>query len=145
MLIGAGVSAYGQVQQGKQAEAMGDYQADQAAADASAERGAAQVEADMIRKAAGRQAAAQRAALAASGVEATGEGTALTIQEDTYQSANQDAAMGIYGAADRARRINAQGDADKISGEMQNKAAKIGAAATVLSAASNNGKGWKTQ
>ena len=145
MLAGAALGAYGQIQQGKQAEAMGDYQQQQAMADANAERGAAEVEADLIRKAARRQVSAANAALAASGVEVSGEGTALDISKDIYESANRDAAMAIYGAADRSRRINAQGEADKISGEAMNTASKIGAASTLLQAASNNGKGWKKQ
>lgn len=142
MLGAAALGAYGQVQQGKAAEAMGEYQADQAAADARAEQGVAQVQADLIRKKARQTASAANAQMAANGLDVTADGTATEINKTIYRDAETDAQMAIFGAADRANRINAQGEADKISGEQQKDAGYINAATTLASAAVKTD--WKT-
>lgn len=142
MGVTALVGAYSSVQQGKAAEEMGNYRAKQAQADANAERGAAQVEADLIRKKARATASAANAQMAANGIDVTADGTATEINKSIWQDAEQDAQMGIFGANDRAEHINAQGEADKIAGEQAKQAGYMDAAVTIGSAASK--MNWKT-
>lgn len=142
MGVTAVLGAYSQVQQGKAAEAMGDYQQEQAQADAAAERGAAQVEAELIRKKARATVGAATAQMAASGLDVTADGTATEINKTIYQSAEYDAQMGIFGANDKANHINAQGEADKIAGQVKKDAGYIGAVTTLGSAASQ--MDWKS-
>lgn len=129
----AALSAYSSVQQGKAAEDMGNYQADQAQADAEAAKGVARVEADQIRKQARRANSAANAQMAANGVLLGVGGTAEEINKDITSRAETDAQMGIFGAADKANRINAQGEADKVAGEEAGKAGYVNALETLAS------------
>jgi hypothetical protein len=142
MLGMAAVQGYTSIEQGKAAEDMGEYQQDQANADADAAKGAAQVDASIIRRQARRTTSAANAQMAANGVDITGGGTAEEINKDISTRAETDAQMGIFGAADRASRINAQGEADKIAGEQKKDASYIDAATTLGSAVVKTD--WKT-
>lgn len=61
-VVGSGVSAFSAIQQGNQADAMGDYQKRQAEADASVQASEAQLQARQIRKAGDKQRADARGA-----------------------------------------------------------------------------------
>lgn len=99
--ISTAVQVAGALTQGAQQSSMYKYQAAQANADAQAEREAAEVRADKIRKAGKYQQSEARAALAASGVE-TGSGSAVRINQqigrDTESDALSEILSGQYGA-----------------------------------------------
>lgn len=141
--IGASVlAAGGAVYSGQQQKKMSNYQAAQAEADAEASQKAARVEADRIRKAGARQAAAANAAMAASGVE-TGEGTALRITSGITEDAEQDAYQTILNGANSASRLQAQAQADRITGSNAATAGNISAGSSLLSAGGTAYDGWK--
>lgn len=141
--IGASVlSAGGAVYSGQQQKKMANYQAAQAEADADASQKAARVEADRIRKAGREQAAAANASLAASGVE-TGEGTALRITSGITEDSEQDAYQTILNGANSASRLEAQAQADRISGSNAATAGNISAGSSLLSAGGTAYDGWK--
>ncbi|HID4133020.1 TPA: hypothetical protein ACXE8V_003395 [Pluralibacter gergoviae] len=141
--IGASVlSAGGAVYSGQQQKKMANYQAAQAEADADASKAAAKVEADRIRKAGREQAAAANASLAASGVE-TGEGTALRITSGITEDAEQDAYQTVLNGANSASRLQAQAQADRITGSNAATAGNISAGSSLLSAGGTAYDGWK--
>lgn len=141
--IGASVlAAGGAVYSGQQQKKMSNYQAAQAEADAEAAQAAARVEADRIRKAGRAQAAQANAALAASGVE-TGEGTALRITSGITEDAEQDAFQTILTGNNQGARLNAQAQADRISGNNAATAGYINAGSSLLSAGGKAYSGWK--
>ncbi|HBL7066249.1 TPA: hypothetical protein LSI07_005212, partial [Klebsiella oxytoca] len=141
--IGASVlSAGGAVYSGQQQKKMANYQAAQAEADADASQKAARVEADRIRKAGREQAAAANASLAASGVE-TGEGTALRITSGITEDSEQDAYQTILNGANSASRLQAQAQADRITGSNAATAGNISAGSSLLAAGGTAYDGWK--
>lgn len=143
--IGASVlAAGGAVYSGQQQKKMSNYQAAQAEADAEASQKAARVEADRIRKAGARQAAAANAAMAASGVEA-GEGTALRITSGITEDAEQDAYQTILNGVNSSNRLQAQAQADRISGNNAATAGYINAGSSLLSGGAKAYNGWKTR
>lgn len=142
-VIGASVlAAGGAVYSGQQQKKMSNYQAAQAEADAQASQKAARVEADRIRKAGARQAAAANAAAAASGVEA-GEGTALRVTSGIAGDAEQDAYQTILNGVNSSNRLQAQAQADRISGSNAATAGNISAGSSLLSAGGTAYDGWK--
>lgn len=143
MAAGSAVSAIGAIQQGRQAKAMGDYQAAQARADADAARGQAEVEAAKIRKAGERQRSAAVAAMAAAGVTSN-VGTAELINKEITANAEEDAINTIFDGGNRARQINASGQAAKIGGSNAFKAGFLNAGASALRGGSAFAGGWKT-
>ncbi|WP_241183803.1 hypothetical protein [Klebsiella michiganensis] len=141
--IGASIlSAGGAVYSGQQQKKMANYQAAQAEADADASQKAARVEADRIRKAGREQAAAANASLAASGVE-TGEGTALRITSGITEDSEQDAYQTILNGANSASRLQAQAQADRITGSNAATAGNISAGSSLLAAGGTAYDGWK--
>lgn len=141
-LAGAAISLLGQQQQGRAAQAAANYQAEQADADAQAARSAAKVQAQKIRDAGKQQAAQANASLAASGVE-TGEGTALRITSGITGNAEEDAYTTILNGVNSGNRLNAQAQADRISGNNARRAANIGSVGTVLQGGSSFYNGWR--
>jgi hypothetical protein len=155
--LGGGVSAYGQVQQGKAAEGQANYQAavgrnnaiiaERQARD-SEERGAAD---ELAQR---RQTAAvlgkQRAGMAANGVDLS-SGSPLDILGDTAAFGELDALTVRSNAAREAYGFRAQGSqftsdaaAQQIAGRNTRKASYIGAGSTLLTSASQAGGNWAT-
>src|SRR3546814_8701174 len=99
-----------------QEEANAKFAADQAEVDARAEQGAAQVEAERIRREGKAQRAKAVAAAAASGVDVNSP-TALKIDQEITANAEEDAMLTILNGGDRAARLNQQGQADRRSEE----------------------------
>lgn len=140
-----GVALYAQDTAANQAEANAKFQADQAAADAKAAQGAAQVEADRIRTAAKKQKAQAVAAAAASGVDVN-SGSAVKITEGIDKAAGEDAYLTLVGGADSAARLRQQGQADSIAASSAASAGRASQAATLLSAVGTGvkfGQNWK--
>lgn len=143
MAAAAAYSAYSTVQQGKQQQLNADAQAEQADLDAKTERSAAEVQAERIRKLARIQASEANAALAKSGVE-VGEGTALNINRDIYEGAEEDAALTVFGGANRAGRMQLDAANLRIAGAQARSNANGQAGATLISTAGNIASGWKS-
>ncbi|CNG65694.1 hypothetical protein [Yersinia intermedia] len=136
------LAAGGAVASGQQQKKMANYQAAQAEADAQAQASAAKVQAEKIRKAGAAQASQANAALAASGVE-TGEGTALRITSGIVGDAEEDAVTTILSGRDSAARLNAQAQADRISGKNSANSGYISAGSSLLQGGSTAYSGWK--
>jgi hypothetical protein len=107
-------------------------------------KAAAKVEAERIRKAGRQQASAANAALAASGVE-TGRGTALRVTSGITGDAEQDAYQTILNGVNSSNRLQAQAQADRISGSNAATAGNISAGSSLLSAGGTAYSGWKKQ
>ncbi len=142
MVASSAVSAIGALQQGQQQKEYANYQAAQTEADARAERDAAEVHADKIRKAARLQASEARAAMAGSGVD-VGAGTAVDINSSIYKNAEEDAWSAILGGKNKAASMDAQAQGMRISGDNAETASYFSAAGSALSGAVQIGKGWK--
>lgn len=143
--VGTAVAVQGQQTQGRQAEANAKFANDQAAADAKAEAGYAQIEAERIRRAGKKQRSEAVAAAAASGVDVNSP-TAVKIDKEITSNSEQDAYLTLVGGGDRAARLQQGGQAAMIEGKSARRAANYQSAATLISAAgtmSNNGQGWK--
>lgn len=136
------VSALGTLQQGQQQKAYANYQAAQAEADAKAERDAAMIHADKIRKAARKQAGEARVAAAGAGID-VGEGTPVDINSSIYAEAEEDAWTTIFTGKAKANTLNAQAEGLRISGDNAETASYFNAASSALSGAYQIGKGWK--
>lgn len=136
------LAAGGAVASGQEQKKMANYQAAQAEADAEAAKASARVEAERIRKAGRQQASAANAALAASGVE-TGEGTALRVTSGITGDAEQDAYQTILNGVNSSNRLQAQAQADRISGSNAATAGNISAGSSLLSAGGTAYSGWK--
>lgn len=137
------MSAYSTIQQGQQAKLNADAQAEQAAADASAERSAAVVQAERIRKLARIQQGEATASLAASGVD-VGEGTALNINREIYQNAEEDAILTVMGGQNKANRLNADAENYRLAGRQARSNSYGQAAGTLLSTGASAYAGWKS-
>ncbi|MCW5643087.1 MAG: hypothetical protein KIT63_13395 [Rhodoferax sp.] len=142
-LAGSAISAIGAISQGQQAKAMGNYQAEQAAADAEAARGQAQVEAAKIRKAGERQRSSAIASMAAAGVDSN-VGTADIINKEITAGYEEDAVLAVFGGDTSSRRLIAQGRASKIRGDNAGIAGFLDAGSSALKAGSAFGKGWRS-
>lgn len=143
MAAAAAVGAYASIQSAEQQKDWNEYQGKQAEADAKAEKSAAEVQAEKIRKMARINAGEATASLAGSGVD-VGEGTALNINSEIYGRAEEDAVMTIFGGADRSARGNAEAAGYRLKGSQAQQAGYLNAASTVLGAAGSTAKGWKT-
>lgn len=139
LIGGTAVSAMGAIQQGEQAASMGNYQNEQAKADAEAAKGDALIQARQIRDAGKRQRSAATAATAASGFNVD-DGTAQLINNQIDQAAEQDAVTAILGGNSQAKRLRVQGEAAKTSGENARTAGYMSAIGSGMKAAS----GWKS-
>lgn len=136
-------SAYSTVQSGKQQQLNADAQADQAELDAKTEKSAAQVQADRIRKLARIQAGEANSALAASGVE-VGEGTALNINREIYENAEEDAILTVFGGNNRAQQLNVDASNTRMAGNQARADANAQAGSTLISTGDGLYTNWKT-
>jgi hypothetical protein len=114
--------------------AMRDFQADQARAEASAERDSAQQQARMIRRATRRESGAARAAMAASGTRL--DEFSMINTNEIERLGEQDAAMTILTGNRRARTAEAQAD-------LYGRAGRNALAGSLLDGATKAYSGWK--
>jgi hypothetical protein len=143
--IGTGVAVQGANTQARQADANAKFTEQQAQADARAEQGAAQVEAERIRKAGKAQRAQAAAAAAASGVDINSP-TAVKIDETISNNAEQDAYLTLVGGKDAAARLQQGGQAALINGQSQAAGYRTQATQSLLqfgATSTNYGNGWK--
>jgi hypothetical protein len=137
------VAGYGAYQQAETAKETGKFQAAQAAADANATQGAAQVEAERLRKAGRRRQAEAIAQAAANGVDVNSP-TAVKIDQQIGQNAEQDAYMTILNGQDQSARIKQGGQAALLSAKSQAQGYMYQGASSLLSAAGSVASNWKT-
>lgn len=149
LLVGAAVggtalSAYGQIQQGREANKAAIAQGEQMSEQAGQEEDAAAAQAERIRKAARSQVGEARAALSASGVSAE-EGSALQIQEQIIKDSESDALATILTGKRRGSTLSDNAMNTRRQGAAAQRAGQIGAVGTVLSNAGSYGRasGWK--
>jgi hypothetical protein len=136
------ISGYGAYQQAQTAKATGKFEAAQAAADAKATEGAAQVEAERLRKAGRRQQAAAIAQAAANGVDINSP-TAVKIDQQIGQNAEQDAYMTILNGQNDAARVRQGGQAALLSSKAEAQGYMLQGASTLISAAGSVASNWK--
>lgn len=139
---GAAVSVYSALSQGKQAEAMADYQNQQAQVDASVVQSQGELEARRIRQAGERQRSTARAALANSGVTLS-TGSAEQIEQKITRGAEEDALLAIYEGNTKADQIRSGGNAAKIQGANAKKAGQLNAFSSALGSASKAWSGYQ--
>lgn len=142
LVAGAAISGTAAIAAGEQAKATGDYQAEQANADALAAQGEGQVQASKIREEAKRQRAQSVAALAASGVNVS-VGTAEQIQTDVTRRGEVDALTAILSGKQASNARVAEGQAAKIAGDNAETAGYLNAAGTALSTFGTASR-WRT-
>lgn len=133
------VSAGSSVMSGVQQRSMNRFQAEQAEADADAEKGAAIVRAEKIRKHTQSRAASARAALAANGASLDSESATL-INNDIVKRGEEDAITGINDSLDAASRLRTSASTLRRAGNQALVAGIANAGSTVLRA--NSQSGW---
>ena len=141
LLVAAGVSAGSSVLSGFQQRKMNRYQANQTEADANAEKGAAIVRAENIRKITQQQAASARASIAASGAGLNSE-TASLINKDIIKRGESDALVGIDDAKDVASRLRATASSLRTAGNQALVGGIANAATTTLGTYAGYKSGW---
>ena len=125
-------SAVSQISQGNQKRDYANYQAAQANADAEAEREAAQVQAEKLRKAGKRTQSEARASLAASGIEVSG-GSAVTIEDKIAYNAEEEAMQNVLAGTRRGARLDQEAVGSRAAGDNARAAGYMGAFGSVLS------------
>lgn len=126
------LSAFGSVQQGNQGKAFYDYRANQAVADAAAERGAGEVRAGKIRKAGAIVQGQVRAGYAGSGIDVN-SGTALVTSEVLARNISEDATAELLTGERRGRALEAQAAGDRAAGANAKFSGYLGATRSLLS------------
>lgn len=114
-VAGAGISAAGAIQQGKQAEAIGEFNARAAERDAALARQAAGFEEARARERSRSLLASQRAALGASG-RTVSEGSSLLLQAQTVEDAELDALAIRYSGSVQEARERGRASAERFQG-----------------------------
>ncbi len=132
-VAGAGITALGQFQQGRQAERVAEYNAAVQANQAKLEEFSAQHEADLLRERGRKLLAAQTARFAASGVGLAG--TPLLVQEETARSIDQDVSLIRFGGRQRASFRRSQASLSLFEGRSARRAGTIAAGTSLLSGA----------
>lgn len=143
MVGSALVGAYATYESGQTQKEFANFEAKQMQADAAAEKGDAQVEADRIRRMGKAAAAETNAALAASG-QGLGSAGAMAINREVYRGAEEDAYFALIGGRDRAARLNTQAGLTQARGKANARGATMSAWAQVGQAGVTGYNGWKT-
>jgi len=139
-MISTAVSVISSLSQASQKQDYYDYQAEQARADAQAEREAADVRAEKIRKLGTKQQSEAKAALAGAGVE-VGAGTPVRIAQQIQKNAEEDAQNeSLYGQR-KGQRLEADAQGYKIAGDNAMDAGMLRAGGSLLTGWQKSG--WK--
>lgn len=125
------LSAFGNVQEGRQTQQYDDYRARQAEADAAAERGAAVVRARKVRKAGVLAQGETTAAYGGSGIDVN-SGSALAVKEQLSRNISEDATAELLTGERRALSLEAQAEADRAAGRNARASGNLGAARSLL-------------
>lgn len=128
------LSAFGNLQQGKQGANLYGYRADQAIADAAAERGAGAVRAGKVMKAGRFQQGEVTAAYGASGID-VGSGSAIAVKEQLQRNIGEDATAQLLTGERRARSLEAQAAMDRVAGTNSITSGRLAATRSLLTGA----------
>lgn len=133
-IIGAGVSAYGQYEQGQSQKKAANYNAemDRRAADDALQRGA--IDAARIKENTRKLISTQIANSGASGFDSS-TGTALDLSVEAKGYGELDALTTINNAQRQASGLEAQSVLDRYQGKASGRAGTMGAAGTLISGA----------
>lgn len=142
MAAGTVATVAGQQQAAKQQQKMYEAQAQQTANQAAYEKDAARARAEKIRKMGKAQQGEAKAALAASGVK-LGEGTALEVQKDIAQRAEEDALTAILQGDRYQQSADAEIEMLGKAGSNTRSNANMASAGSILSAGMQLGSNWK--
>jgi len=144
MIASTAFSAVSQISQGQQQKRFNEWQAQQAEADAQAERELGQIQADKTRRAGRSQQSEARAALAAGGVEVD-SGTPVRIYQEIDRRAEEDALQQILYGTRKGTRLEQEAASQRIAGDRAEAGGYRGAIGSVLRGGANlMGPGWKT-
>lgn len=140
LLVGSAlVGAYATYESGQTEERFAKYEEAQGVADAQAEKGDAQVEADRLRKMGAQAAAEANVAMAGSG-QHLGSAGAMQINQKITAGANEDAYFALLGGHNRSVKLNTQA---KLTG-LRGKAAAQGATMSAFGQAiGGTAQGWQ--
>jgi hypothetical protein len=148
MAVGAGVSAYGQYQAGKAANALANYNANQNEINAAAKLRDTNIQANAVRQRNRQIMGKQRAAYGASGVEIS-TGSPLMQQVNAAANLEMGALEAERDGGIEAGKMLQQAAIDRIEGKNQLTASRIGAAGTIIkgigsiaSMGAGGGSGW---
>jgi len=145
--VAVGVSgAYSSIQQGNAAQRGADMQADAESYQAKVEQQSALQTAGIIRRAGQRQVAQANAAYAGAGVK-IGEGSAGRVEQQITQDYEHDAYQAILEGNRRARGLQVNATATRLSGDMAQTAANVNALNSVLSSGLSglSNSGWRSK
>jgi len=135
-MIGGAMNAGGALKSGNQQEVFANYKADQAMADAEAERQMGEVRAGKIRKAGKLQVSEARAAGGASGVDVN-SGSMVDVGETIQRNVSTDALTELLTGVRRANTLTATAQGYRAQGALAQDAAKATATRSLLSGAAN--------
>ena len=130
-ILGAGVSAYSQIRQGQQAEAVGRYNARVAEQQATSARQAAAADAETKRRQLDRILGSQRARYGASGVIAS-EGSPLLVMMQSEEEAALDVARVRYGGTAQSYGLEAEAQLQRRQGRALKRQSYLSASGTFL-------------
>jgi hypothetical protein len=134
MVASTTLSAVGQIQQGKQAQKMADYKADQLEQQAGQTRAVAQRKSSALRRQAALAESRTLAVAAASGAGAADK-TVMDIMSGIYEQGELNAQAAIYEGEERARGMEMSAAGARIEGKQAKRAGYIGAAGTIMGSA----------
>lgn len=145
MVAVTGMNAFGQVMQGRTANAQAQLQAQVSDYQAKVEEQNALETAKIIRRAGQRQVGEANAAYAAAGVK-VGEGSAGEVERDITQGYEHDAYQAILEGSRRASGLRTDATLTRINGRMAQTAGVVNAVGTVLSGGYGalKASGWRT-
>jgi hypothetical protein len=141
-----GVSAFSQIQQGRDAKAVANMNAGQADYQAGVEEQSALQTAKLIRRQGQRIQSSANASYAASGVQ-LGSGSAAAVEEEIITGTEHDAYQALLEGGRRARGLRTEATLGRIGGKMAETAGYVNGINTALTGAYAGMKasGWRSQ
>lgn len=133
MAAGTAIQMYGQVQQGRAAQAAANAEAANLEYQAEVDRDNAQASASRIRRAGRRARGETLAGIAASGIK-VGQGSALDVEREVMTDYETDAALAILNGERAGRGAESQADMTRRAGRDARRASYWGATSSLLSA-----------
>ena len=140
---GTVAAAVGSIQQGRAAEATGEYNAQVAENNATAEKQRAAYDAGLISERKDKVRSAQEAGMAASGVD-VGVGTPVAVLGDTEAQGERDVLARLYGGEVAATAAGNDANLFRAEGRAARKAGNIGAATSLMSGFGKMASGYQT-
>ncbi|NSY17266.1 hypothetical protein [Neorhizobium sp. AL 9.2.2] len=141
--IGTGISAIGQIQSGKQQDAMAQYQADQMEQQAKDKMAVASRDAEQEGKKKDALLSRQVALAANSGGGVQNQ-SVLKILEDTEAAGQYNVSTAIYNGQQEAAGLRSQAEATRMEGRAASSGAALGAAGTLISGIGGAAKSYNS-